>query len=177
MTVVTTCTIDQAPRDTAITDSYEYDAFGNKFTVSGTTPNNYLYRGEQYDPDLGLYYLRARYYNPLTGRFLSRDPEDGTPYDPASLHKYLYARGDPVNASDPEGRAATIETVFSTAEISSPLEAGAGWVGRTVSVFLCASAEFITDATLGWPSNLASPVGVPLWSLKALTILCKAQGY
>jgi RHS repeat-associated protein len=35
------------------------------------------YRGEQYDPDLGLYYLRARYYNPATGRFLSRDPEDG----------------------------------------------------------------------------------------------------
>ena len=47
-----------------VTDSYEYDAFGNKFTVSGTTPNNYLYRGEQYDSDLGLYYLRARYYNP-----------------------------------------------------------------------------------------------------------------
>ena len=37
----------------------------------------YLYRGEQFDPDLGLYYLRARYYNPLTGRFMSRDPEDG----------------------------------------------------------------------------------------------------
>ena len=35
------------------------------------------YRGEQYDPDLGLYYPRARYYNPATGRFLSRDPEDG----------------------------------------------------------------------------------------------------
>jgi RHS repeat-associated protein len=33
------------------------------------------YRGEQYDSDLGLYYLRARYYNPATGRFLSRDPQ------------------------------------------------------------------------------------------------------
>ena len=33
-----------------------------------------FYRGEQYDSDLGLYYLRARYYNPVTGRFLSRDP-------------------------------------------------------------------------------------------------------
>lgn len=57
-----------------VTDRYEYDAFGNRFTVSGSTPNNYLYRGEQWDPDLGLYYLRARYYNPLSGRFLSRDP-------------------------------------------------------------------------------------------------------
>lgn len=37
-------------------DTYDYDAFGNKINVTGTTPNNYLYRGEQYDPDLGLYY-------------------------------------------------------------------------------------------------------------------------
>jgi len=88
-----------------VTDSYEYDAFGNSFTKTGTTPNNYLYRGEQYDPDLGLYYLRARYYNPATGRFLSRDPEDGKFADPATLHKYLYAGGDPANRIDPLGRA------------------------------------------------------------------------
>jgi RHS repeat-associated protein len=85
--------------------SYEYDAYGNEFTVSGTTPNNYLYRGEQYDPDLGLYYLRARYYNPLTGRFMSRDPEDGKPIDPKTLHRYLYAGGDPIDGIDPRGRA------------------------------------------------------------------------
>jgi len=88
----------------AVTDSYEYDAFGNSFTVSGTTPNNYLYRGEQYDADLGLYYLRARYYNPAAGRFMSRDPEDGKRTDPKTLHKYLYAGGDAVNAMDPTGR-------------------------------------------------------------------------
>jgi len=92
------------------TDSYEYDAFGNSFTKTGSTPNNYLYRGEQYDSDLGLYYLRARYYNPTTGRFLSRDPEDGKPTDPASLHKYLYAGGDPVNRIDPKGRESMFET-------------------------------------------------------------------
>jgi RHS repeat-associated protein len=87
-----------------VTDSYEYDAFGNSFTKTGTTPNNYLYRGEQYDQDLGLYYLRARYYNPLTGRFLSRDPLDGDATAPKTLHKYLYAGGDPVNGWDPSGR-------------------------------------------------------------------------
>ncbi len=58
----------------AFTDSYEYDAFGNKVASTGTTPNNYLYRGEQYDPDLNLYYLRARYYNQFAGRFLNVDP-------------------------------------------------------------------------------------------------------
>ncbi len=93
-----------------VTDTYEYDAFGNKINSTGTTPNNYLYRGEQFDTDLGLYYLRARYYNPATGRFMSRDPldaqprnADGTPIDQRRLHKYLYAGADPVNLEDPRG--------------------------------------------------------------------------
>jgi RHS repeat-associated protein len=63
-----------------------------------------FYRGEQYDSDLALYYLRARYYNPATGRFLSRDPEDGENSIPKTLHKYLYVGGDPINWHDPIGR-------------------------------------------------------------------------
>jgi RHS repeat-associated protein len=90
----------------AVTDTYEYDAFGNDVYHTGTTPNNYLYRGEQYDSDLALYYLRARYYNPGTGRFLSRDPLDGDATQPATLHRYLYVGGDPVNLWDPRGRGA-----------------------------------------------------------------------
>ncbi len=88
----------------AVTDVYNYDAFGNILNSTGSTPNNYKYRGEQYDPDLGLYYLRARYYNPTTGRFMSRDPEGGRPITPKTLHKYLYAGGDPINQIDPRGR-------------------------------------------------------------------------
>ena len=68
------------------------------------------YRGEQYDSDLGLYYLRARYYNPATGRFMSRDPKEykplesrNEPVDSRKLHKYLYAGADPVNFEDPRG--------------------------------------------------------------------------
>ncbi len=85
------------------TDTYNYDGWGNLFGSSGSTPNVYLYRGEQYDPDLTLYYLRARYFNPLMGRFLTTDPEKGHPFNPNTLHRYLYAAGDPVNGRDPSG--------------------------------------------------------------------------
>jgi RHS repeat-associated protein len=56
----------------------------------------------------------ARYYNPSTGRFMSRDPEDGQAKDPASLHKYLYANGDPVNRIDPRGHGALVELSLQT---------------------------------------------------------------
>ena len=81
-----------------VTDQYEFDAFGNSFTVSGSTPNNYLYRGEQYNQDLGLYYLRARYYNPLTGRFTGVDSLTGE-----GQPRYEYAAADPVDGADPRG--------------------------------------------------------------------------
>jgi RHS repeat-associated protein len=88
----------------SVTDTYEYDAFGNAVNKTGATPNNYLYRGEQYDPDLGLYYLRARYYNPATGRFLSVDPlaDEGQ-------RRYEYAAANPVDGMDPNGSEALIE--------------------------------------------------------------------
>jgi len=81
-----------------VTDTYEYDAFGNKVNSTGTTPNSYLYRGEQYDPDLSLYYLRARYYNQVTGRFLNVDSLAGQ-----GQRRYEYAGANPVDGSDPSG--------------------------------------------------------------------------
>jgi RHS repeat-associated protein len=87
----------------AVTDTYDFDAWGNAVNTTGSTPNAYLYRGEQFDPDLNLYYLRARYLSPLTGRLLTRDPAAGRIKVPATLHKYLYAGADPVNFEDPSG--------------------------------------------------------------------------
>jgi len=86
------------------TDTYVYDAFGLPITTSGTTPNNYLYSGEQFDSALGMYYLRARCYNLATGRFLAMVPYQGDTMNPQTLHKYVYSSNNPVNAADPTGR-------------------------------------------------------------------------
>jgi RHS repeat-associated protein len=90
----------------SITDTYLYDAYGNIINSSGQTVNNYLYTGEQFDPNLREYYLRARYYNPSVGRFTGRDPFAGFLTEPLSLAKYSYVHGNPVNMTDPTGLSA-----------------------------------------------------------------------
>ncbi|MDD4096862.1 MAG: hypothetical protein PHP22_11560 [Oscillospiraceae bacterium] len=89
--------------DGQVTDTYLFDAFGNLLSKTGTTANDFLYTGEQYDINTGFYYLRARYMNPATGTFTSPDAYAGTIFDPVSLHKYLYANANPVMNRDPSG--------------------------------------------------------------------------
>ena len=60
-----------------------------------------MYAGECYDEENGIYYLRARYMNPSTGTFTSMDSYAGNISDPDTLHKYLYANGNPVKYVDP----------------------------------------------------------------------------
>ncbi|NLD50253.1 MAG: hypothetical protein GX660_24205 [Clostridiaceae bacterium] len=86
-----------------VTDTYTYDAFGILTGRTGTTVNEYLYAGEQFDVNIGFYYLRARYMNPEVGRFITTDPHEGSIYDPATLHKYTYANNSPLNYIDPSG--------------------------------------------------------------------------
>jgi RHS repeat-associated protein len=95
-----------------ITDRYAYDAYGNAVAASGSTVNPYRYSGERLDSDTGLYQLRARYYNPALGRFISRDPFSGRVEAPVSRHRYLYADADPVNRMDPTGRESLAELSF-----------------------------------------------------------------
>ena len=92
--------------DGKVTDSYSYDAYGNLLQKKGDTENEFLYTGEQYNANTGLYYLRARYMDPSTGTFTGMDSWPGSISDPVSLHKYLYANANPVTYSDPSGHMA-----------------------------------------------------------------------
>ena len=90
----------------------------------------------------------ARYYNPATGRVLSRDPENGNRLSPASLRKYLYAGGDPVNSFDPSGRASILETGSLDAVIGSvPVPALIALAGTAAENALLATG--VSDAIAG----------------------------
>jgi len=86
-----------------VVDTYSYDAYGMLLDKTSSTINPYRYRDEQYDSDLDAYYLRARYYQPGVGRFLTTDPVEGVPIEPLSQHRYLYGNADPVGMIDPSG--------------------------------------------------------------------------
>jgi RHS repeat-associated protein len=116
----------------AVTDSYDYDAWGNLVASTGSTPNSRLYAGEELDPDIGVMNLRARQYRPTTGRFLTIDPLMGNMRKPTSLNRYLYTSVDPVNFSDPSGRVEVMEMLGNLA-LSSTIVNGA-LLGVTIGI-------------------------------------------
>ena len=81
-----------------ILNQYEYDAWGNLTTCDEKVPNRFKFNGQQYDPITQQYYLRARYYNPVIGRFTQEDTYRGD-----GLNLYAYCAGNPVYYVDPSG--------------------------------------------------------------------------
>lgn len=96
---------DQLGSTRAITDStgtavgtYTYDPYGKLTASTGSITNPFGYAGQYTDTESGLQYLRARYYDPASGQFLTRDPITAQTQQP-----YQYAAGSPLNATDPSG--------------------------------------------------------------------------
>ena len=88
-----------------VTKTYEYDSFGNEVKPEKKDENPYRYCGEYYDKETEEVYLRARYYEPGVGRFITRDTYTGESDEPLSLHLYTYCANDGVNYVDCDGNA------------------------------------------------------------------------
>ncbi len=86
-----------------IEERYRYDSFG-KPAAASALGNPFLFTGREWDRESGLYYYRARFYDPSIGRFLRPDPR-WSPTSTQSLNHYVYVSNNPVNAVDPSGLA------------------------------------------------------------------------
>jgi RHS repeat-associated protein len=80
--------------------TYQYSVYGEVAVQDPNHTNPYMFTGRSFDVEIGLYYFRARYYNPYMGRFLQADPVG---YE-ADMNLYRYCMNNPVNMRDPFGQ-------------------------------------------------------------------------
>jgi len=92
-----------------LANTYTYDSLGNVTNFTGTLKNPFQYTGREFDPETGLNYNRARYYNPATGRFISEDPLG---FGGGNPNVYAYVGNNPTNFLDPFGLTNCVETIL-----------------------------------------------------------------
>jgi RHS repeat-associated protein len=97
-----------------LSDTYVYDAYGQPVSHAGAADQPFGFGSMMWDPTLDLYYAVERWYEPTSGRFVSRDPVLGDPTQPLTTNPYLFGRGDPVHYLDPSGQ-------FSLCEMSTAI--------------------------------------------------------
>lgn len=118
------------------TGMFTYGAFGALISSSGTQATPLGYAGQYTNSQSGLIYLRARVYDPATGQFLTRDPQNTITRQP-----YAYAFDNPLNMSDPNGRDASTE-IAGAADTVCGLTVEIPFVGEAT----CAGAGVATAA-------------------------------
>jgi RHS repeat-associated protein len=150
-----------------ITDRIDYDAFGTEIHREGDTDVEHLYRGEQYDANLGYYYLRARYYAPAKGRFTTMDTFPALNGDPATLHRYVFVGNEPIGRIDPSGLIFTsafgyaveerVEQAYESINPFDVVDYGRWWFGLKPDIQNHTKLRFMEIKPLS-PSGIAKGV-------------------
>ena len=160
-----------------VQDSYTYDVYGTP-PKTGSLANEFDFAGQQTD-GTGLQYLRARYYDPATGTFLSRDPLTAQPTWFGSPS--AYGSGNPASAAGPSGlcgwdvwncgdevinsvSGAFESTVWAARAAGSAIAAGYGWTADGI-VSIAEGAAAIATSGIGQLANASGAVGQALWHL------------
>ncbi|MCX6901397.1 MAG: PASTA domain-containing protein [Verrucomicrobia bacterium] len=104
------CHVDVLGSVTHLTDERQqvvahnvFDAFGNLLKREGVARDRFTFTAREWDADTKLYFFRARWYDPMLGRFLSRDPLPGDAAEPLTLNAYAYVSNGPLTRLDPLG--------------------------------------------------------------------------
>jgi RHS repeat-associated protein len=117
-----------------ITDRYAYTPFGVNAGREGTTDNPFTYIGAlgvMAEPD-NTYFMRARFYDAQTGRFLGKDPVESTLTQPFGLNRYVYAWNNPLIGIDPSGEVAWGSFIWSSVQV---VGSGVGFALSTAATF------------------------------------------
>jgi RHS repeat-associated protein len=133
-----------------------YDPYGKKLSGNATTHTNFGYGGQYTDPETGLQYLRARYYDPSTAQFLTHDPATALTRDP-----YGYAERAPLDYLDPSGLSPC--GILNLGEEIGCLQKAGHWVADH-------SGDFATGVAIG----VCFASGEP-WVCAALAIAASAS--
>jgi RHS repeat-associated protein len=144
-----------------LVNSYEYDPFGVAVATSEQVAQPFRFAGRELDSETGLYYMRARYYDPQLGRFLSEDPIGLH----GGMNPFVFAANDPVDFLDPHGELfGWFEDLFDMFNET---------LGETVGRFLDGIINFFMSSDSGdgpppvplpadraglWDPDIASPV-------------------
>ncbi|MDQ4682039.1 RHS repeat-associated core domain-containing protein, partial [Stenotrophomonas maltophilia group sp. RNC7] len=136
-----------------IENQYDYDIFGNPILTVEAYSNAIRYAGEFYDEETGLYYLRARYYNPYIGRFISEDSYWGEDTNPLSLNLYVYCYNDPIKFVDPTGHWGILSSI--TKAVTSAVTSVIKSIGSSGSSSSSKSSSSSSSSKSSSSSNIA----------------------
>jgi RHS repeat-associated protein len=143
------------------TVTYTFNAFGETKSSTGTADNAWQFTGEWKDATTDLYYLRARYLDPTSGRFLSEDYSSGLRGFPVSQHSYGYVANNPTNWVDPTGwrcdkPSGLFDVVDEAVDCGSDgLEKAGKAVGRTAR----GTWEVVSNSYYDGNITVATPLG------------------
>ena len=144
-----------------VANRYDYDSFGRHLTVVESAPQPFSWKGREYIPGPDIVYNRARFYDPLMGRFVEEDPLG---YDGGDSNLYAFAWNNIRNWNDPSGLVAAIEE----AEVDNAAVrgiVGGGTVGLTPAIATEALAVAISKATRNGLQRIGACIALDLFIL------------
>ena len=129
-----------------LTNSYQYDPYGNLTSGTADGVNYYGYNGESTNVKTGLQYLRARYYNAENGTFTTEDSDLGTTENPLTKNRYDYTTNNPLNYSDPTGHSLWGRIKSAAKKAEKTVTKAAKSVAKTVVSGVKAAAKWVQNA-------------------------------